>query len=101
MPYETYATADDNVKTSGSLSEAGSVDVIRKQHNPGTDDEDCEDPDSDNDAEVVGSDVDSSQDSNANSTVAADEGEIIASSYQFLCTIAQQKAYVLCHKLPH
>ena len=92
VPFEIYATADDNVETSERLSEADTVDVVRKWHNPDADDEDGEDLDSDDDAEVV--------DSSADSTVAADESKIIASSNQFLHTISQQKAYVLCHKLP-
>ena len=36
----------------------------------------------------------------AGSTTAADESEIIHTSNEFLCTTAQQKAYILRNKLP-
>ena len=80
VPLETYVTADDNVETSERLSDADIVDAVRNQHSPDTGDEDGEDPDSDDDAEVV--------DPNADSTVAADESEINVSSTQFLHPIA-------------
>ena len=94
VPFNEYATADDQVEMIERLSEAEIVWRVQGHHHPeeGEEQEDGEDPDSDDGMSTTGS--------VAGSTTAADESEIIHTANQFLCTTAQQKAYVLRNKLP-
>ena len=86
VPFSEYATADDQVETAERLSEAEIIQRVQGHHHleEGEEQEDGEDPDSDDDVSATGSD--------AGSTTAANESEIILTSNQFLHTIAQQKA---------
>ena len=86
VPFEQYATADDNIDTSEDLTEA---EIIKRVHavTSGSN-EDGEDPDNleeDDDETAV----------MVTSTAIADESKIIHNSAQFLCCIAQQKAYCI------
>ena len=94
MPFADYATADYAVEMTERLSDADIVDLV-KGRNKTEEEEEGEDPDDSDDDHSV-----SSSGSVSDSTTAADESEIIHTSIQFLCLIAQQKAYVLRNKLP-
>ena len=92
IPFEQYATADDNIDTNEALTE---VEIIERVHAvTNGNNEEGEDPD----------DQDENDDQTAvmfTGTSVADESEIIHNSAQFLCLIAQQKAYCICHNLPN
>ena len=93
VPFSEYATADNQVEMTERLSEAEIVQIVQDCHHPGGEEQtDGEDLDSDDDVSTTGS--------VAGSTTAADESEVIHTSKQFLCTIAQQKAYVLRNLFP-
>ena len=89
VPFADYATADDTVEMTERLCDADIVDLVKGRHQREEEREDLDDDD-----------VISSSGSVSDSTTAADESEIIYISTQFLCIIAQQKAYVLRNKLP-
>ena len=89
--FEQYATADDNIDASEDLTEA---EIIKRVHAvTNGSNKDGEDPDNleeDDDETAV----------MVTSIVIADESEIIHNSAQFLCCIAQQKAYCIQSNLP-
>ena len=73
-------------------SESEIVQRVQGCHHPEEEKEDGEDPDSDDNVSTTSS--------VAGSTRAADESEIIHTSYQFPHATTQQKAHVLINKLP-
>ena len=92
VPFEQYATADDNIKTNEDLTEAEIIERVHAVTNGNS--EEGEDPDEheeDDDQSAV----------MLTGTSTADENEIIHSSAQFLHVIAQQKAYCMRHSLPN
>ena len=92
VPFEQYATADDNIDTSEDLPE---VEIIERVHAvTNGNNEEGEDPD----------DLEEDDDEKAlvfTGTSIADESEIIHNSAQFLCLIAQQKTYCIRNNLPN
>ena len=86
VPFADYTTADNAVEMTEMLSDADIVNLVKGRNQT----EEEEDPDDD---------VISSSGSVSDNTTAADESEIIHTSTQFVCIIAQQKAYVLRNKL--
>ena len=92
IPFEQYATADDNIDTSEDLTE---VEIIKRVHAvTNGNNEEGEDPD----------DLEEDDDETAvifTCTSIADKSEIIHNSAQFLCLIAQQKAYCIQNNLPN
>ena len=92
IPFEQYATADDNIETNEDLTE---VEIIKRVHAvTNGNNVEGEDPDE------QGEDDDQSP-VMLTGTSTADVNEIIHSSAQFLCVIAQQKAYCVQHSLPN
>ena len=92
VPFEQYATADDNIETNEDLTE---VEIIKRVHAvTNGNNEEGEDPD-----EQVEDDDQSAVMLTGTST--ADENGIIQSSAQFLRVIAQQKAYLMQNSLPN
>ena len=82
IPFEQYATADDNIYTSEELTEVKIIERVCAVTNDIN--EDVEDPD----------DLEEDDDETSlvvTCTSIADESEIIHNSVQFLCVIAQQK----------
>ena len=91
IPFEQFATADDNIDTSEDLTE---VEIIKRVHavtNGNKEGEDPDDQEEDDDQTAV----------MFTGTSIADESEIIHNSAQFLCLIAQQKAYCIWHNFPN
>ena len=89
VPFAEYATHDDRVESSEKMDDAAIIEAVASECETVAVDEN-EDPDaSDSEEGVV----------ECNDTREAQE-EIIKTSTEFLCIIAQQKAYILCNKLP-
>ena len=88
--FADYATHDDRVESSERMDDAAIIKVVASECETVAVDEN-EDPDaSDSEEGVV----------ECNDTREAQEEEIIKTSTKFLCIITQQKAYILCNKLP-
>ena len=83
---EQYAAADDNIDTSEDLTDAKIIERVHAVTNGSNrDGEDPDDLEEDDDATAVV----------VTSNAIADESEIFHNSAQFLCCIAQQKAYCI------
>ena len=90
VPFAEYATHDDRVESSERMDDAAIIEAVASECETVAVDEN-EDPDaSDSEEGVVESD----------DTREAREEEIIKTSTEFLHIISQQKAYILCNKLP-
>ena len=89
IPFEQYATADDNTDTSEDLTEAKieRVCAVTNGSNEHSEDPDNLEEDDDETAIMV------------TSTAVADQSEIIYNSAQFLSSSAQQKAYFIQNNL--
>ena len=90
VPFAEYATHDNRVESSERMDDAAIIETVASEHETVAVDEN-EDPDaSDSEKSAVEGD----------NTREAWEEEIIKTSTEFLHIIAQQKAYILCNKLP-
>ena len=90
VPFADYATHDDRVESSERMDDAAIIEAVASECEAVAVDEN-EDPDaSDSEEGVV----------ECNDTREAWEEEIIKTSTEFLCIIAQQEAYFLRNKLP-
>ena len=90
VPFAEYATHDDRVESSERMDDAAIIKAVASECETVAVDEN-EDPDaSDSEESTVECD----------DTREAWEEEIIKTSTEFLCIIAQQKAYILRNKLP-
>ena len=89
-PFAEYAIYDNRVESSEKMDDAAIIEAVASECETVAVDEN-EDPDaSDSDEGAVEGD----------DTREAREEEIIKTSTEFLCIIAQQKAYILRNKLP-
>ena len=92
IPFEQYATVDDNIDTNEDLTEVEIIEGVHAVTNGNNEeDEDPDDQEEDDDQTTV----------MFTGTSIADESEIIHNSAQFLCLIAQQKPYCMQHNLPN
>ena len=90
VPFAEYATNDNRVESSERMDDAAIIEAVASECETVVVDEN-EDPDaSDSEEGVV----------ECNNTREALEEVIIKTSTEFLHIIAQQKAYILCNKLP-
>ena len=90
VPFADYATHDDRVESSERMDDAAIIEAVASECETVAVDEN-EHPDaSDSEEGVV----------ECNDTREAQEEEIIKTSTEFLCIIAQQKVYILRNKLP-
>ena len=90
VPFAEYATHDDRVESSERMDDAAIIKAVASECETVAVDEN-EYPDaSDSEEDAVECD----------NTREAREKEIIKTSTEFLYIIAQQKAYILCNKLP-
>ena len=86
IPFEQYATADDNIDTNEDLTEVEIIERVCAVTNGNNEEgEDPDDQEEDDDQTAV----------MFTGTSIADESEIIHNSAQFLRLIAQQKAYCM------
>ena len=91
VPFAEYATHDDRVESSERMDDAAIIQAVASECETVAVDEN-EDPDaSDSEEGVVEGD----------DTREAWEEKIIKTPTEFLHIIAQQKAYILCNKLPN
>ena len=92
IPFEQYATSDDNIDTNEDLTEVEIIDrvcaVTNGKNEEGEDPDDQEEDDDQTAVMFTGTSI-------------ADESEIIHNSAQFLHLIAQQKAYCIQNNLPN
>ena len=89
VPFVQYATHDDRVESSERMDDAAIIEAVASEHETVAVDEN-EDPDAcDSEEGAV----------EGNNTREAQE-KIVRTSTEFLCIIAQQKAYILHNKLP-
>ena len=87
VPFAEYATHDNRVESFERMDDAAIIEAVASEHETVAVDEN-EDPDaSDNEEGAVEGD----------DTREASEEEIIKTSTEFLCIIAQQKVYILCN----
>ena len=92
VPFAEYATHDDRAESSERMDDAAIIKAVASERETVAVDEN-EDPDaSDSEEGVVEHDGDE--------TRQAREEEIIKTFTEFLCSISQQKAYILRNKLP-
>ena len=92
VSFAEYATHDDRVESSERMDDVAIIEAVASECESVAVDEN-EDPDaSDSEEAVVEHDGDE--------TRQARKEEIIKTSTEFLCCISQQKAYILCNKLP-
>ena len=92
VPFAEYATHDDRAESSERMDDAAIIQAVVSECETVAVDEN-EDPDaSDSEEGVV--------EHNDDETRQAQEEEIIKTSTEFLHSISQQKAYILCNKLP-
>ena len=90
VPFAEYATHDDRVESSERMDDEAIIEAVASECETVAVDEN-KDPDaSDSEERAVEGD----------DTREAWEEEIIKTSTEFLHIIAQQKAYILCNKLP-
>ena len=92
MPFADYATHDDRVESSERMDDAAIVEAVASECETVAVDENEDSDASDSEEGVVEHDGDE--------TRQAREEEIIKTSTKFLRSISQQKAYILCNKLP-
>ena len=86
IPFEQYATADDNIETNEDLTEVEIFERVCAVTNGNNEEgEDPDDQEEDDDQTAV----------MLTGTLTADKSEIIHNSAQFLHLIAQQKAYCM------
>ena len=86
--FEDYATADDHTESSQPMTDEDIINAVCNHDNPSAN---CKSSTPEN-PDVISDDDDA--ESNEDS-VAANESEIIHTSYQFLCILNQMKAYAL------
>ena len=97
--FSEYATADDQVEAMERLNDAHIMEKIKNQHQIQEEEEVGPDPDKGGGGGGGDDDI-STTGSVADSTIAADESEIIHTANQFLQLLAKQRSYVLRNKLP-
>ena len=90
VPFAEYATHDNRVESLERMDDAAIIKAVASEHETVAVDEN-EDPDASHSEEGV---------VECDDTREAQEEEITKTSTEFLCIIAQQKAYILCNKLP-
>ena len=91
VPFAEYATHDDRAESSERMDDVAIIKAVASECETVAVDEN-EDPDASDSEEGVEHDDDE--------TRQAREEEIIKTSTEFLHSISQQKAYILCNKLP-
>ena len=90
VPFAEYATHNNRVESSERMDDAAIIETVASECETVAVDEN-EDPDASDSEEGA---------AEGNDTREAQEEEIMKTSTEFLCIIAQQKAYILCNKLP-
>ena len=90
VPFAEYVINDDRVESSERMDDADIIEAVASECETVAVEENEDQDASDSDEGAV----------EGNDTREAREKEIIKTSTEFQCIIAQQKAYILCNKLP-